>query len=97
MNPVPLLRRPSAFLPLAMSLAALGVVIAHVVLVGTQPQADEGAAAHLWQLLMAAQLPIILWFAARWLPESPRQALLVLSLQLAAVVAAAAPVYALGF
>ena len=92
-----MLRRPSAFLPLAMSLAALAVVVAHVVLVGTQRQADEGAAAHLWQLLMAAQLPIILYFAARWLPQSPRQALLVLALQLAAALAAAAPVYALDF
>jgi cytochrome bd-type quinol oxidase subunit 2 len=92
-----LLKRPSAFLPPAMSLAALGVVIAHVALVGTQRQADEGAAAHLWQLLMAAQLPIILYFAARWLPQSPRQALLVLALQLAAAFAAAAPVFALDF
>ena len=92
-----LLKRPSAFLPLAMSLAALAVVVAHVVLVGTQRQADEGAAAHLWQLLMAAQLPIILYFAARWLPQSPRQALLVLVLQIAAVFAAAAPVFALDF
>jgi FtsH-binding integral membrane protein len=92
-----LLKRPSAFLPLAMSLAALAVVIAHVALVGTQRQADEGAAAHLWQLLMAAQLPIILFFAARWLPQSPRQALLVLTLQLAAALAAAAPVFALDF
>ena len=93
----PMLKHPSAFLPLAMSLAALGVVALHVALVGTQPQKDEGTAAHLWQLLMAAQLPIILWFAARWLPESPRQALLVLALQLAAAFAAAAPVYALDF
>lgn len=92
-----LLKRPSAFLPLAMSLAALAVVIAHVALVGTQRQADEGAAAHLWQLLMAAQLPIILFFAARWLPQSPRQGLLVLALQLAAAFAAAAPVFALDF
>ena len=92
-----LLKRPSAFLPLAMSLAALAVFFAYVVLVGTQRQADEGAPAHLWQLLMAAQLPIILYFAARWLPQSPRQALLVLVLQLAAALAAAAPVFALDF
>ena len=57
------LKHPSAFLPIAMSLLAVGAVLSHIVLVGTGPQADEGTAAHVWQLLMAGQLPIILFFA----------------------------------
>ena len=91
-----LIRRPTAALPLAMSGAALAVVIVHLALFGTARQADEGAAAHLWQLLMALQLPIVALFAVQWLPRSPRTALRVLVLQIAAMLVAMAPVFLLG-
>ena len=89
----PLLKKPSAFLPVLMSLLALSLVLGHIALVGTARQEDEGTAAHLWQLLMVLQLPIIAFFALRWLPERPKQALLILTLQFVAAVAAAAPVF----
>jgi hypothetical protein len=54
-----------------MSLTALALVIGHILLIGTARQADEGAEAHLWQLLMAAQVPVIGFFAVRWLPRAP--------------------------
>jgi hypothetical protein len=54
------------------------------------------AAAHLWQLLMAGQLPLVLYFAVKWLPHAPCPALRVLALQAVAIVAACAPVYVLG-
>ena len=92
-----LLRKPSAFLPVAMSLAALATVLVYLVRFGVARQPDEGTSAHLWQLLMAAQVPIIAFFAVRWLPEAPRQALPVLALQVGAALAAAAPVLLLGF
>jgi uncharacterized membrane-anchored protein len=79
-----------------MSLAALAVVIIHIVRFGTAREADESASAHLWQILMVGQLPIILWFAIKWLPDGPRPALIVLALQALAGVAAMAPVYYLG-
>ena len=88
-------RRPSACLPMAMSLAALGLIVAHIVTAGVAPQRDEGLAAHLWQLLIVAQLPVILYFAVTWLPRAPRPASLVLVIQLLAVLAAAAPVFIL--
>ena len=91
-----MLRRPGAFLPVAMSLAALALVLGHVALYGAAREADEGTAAHLWQLLMAAQLPIVAWFAVTWLPREPRRALRVLALQAAAALAALAPVFFLG-
>ena len=62
-------RRPSACLPMAMSLAA-----------------------HVWQLLIVAQLPVIVYFAVTWLPRAPRPAWLVLAIQMLALVAAIAPV-----
>ena len=88
-----LLKRPSAWLPVAMSLAALLLVLAHLALSGATPQADEGTAAHLWQLLMAGQIPLVGYFALRWLPRLPGSALRVLALQGAAALAALAPVY----
>ena len=91
------LKSLSAWLPVAMSLAALALVIGHVATVGVARQVDEGTAAHLWQLLMAGQIPVIALFAIKWLPRHPRQALVVLSLQAASVIAAAAPVFLLEF
>src|SRR4051794_19023500 len=81
MNLVGMIRRPSAFVPVAMSLAALAIVVLHIIVSGTAREPDEGTAAHLWQLLMAAQVPIIVFFGIRWLPKSPRCALSVLALQ----------------
>ena len=97
MNPFTMLRHPSAFLPVAMSLGALSTIIVFIALHGTAPQQDEGAAAHIWQLLMAAQAPIILYFAIKWLPQTPRQAWPILALQVVAALAALAPVYLLGW
>lgn len=92
-----LMRNPSAFLPLVMSCAALLTVAIYVVLFGVARQPDEGAAAHIWQLLMAGQLPIIAFFAVKWLPREPMRSLAVLALQGVAALAALAPVYLLRF
>lgn len=90
-------RQPSAFIPVAMSIGALGAVLFHLARFGTAPQTDEGAAAHIWQLLMAGQLPVVLFYAVKWLPRAPRTALQVLALHIGAALAAVAPVYWLGW
>lgn len=90
---IALLRRPSALIPLALSLAALAIVISYASMFGTARQADEGTAAHLWQLLMAGQVPVVAFFAIKWLPAAPRQALAVLALQVGAALAAMFPVW----
>ncbi|HVA55505.1 MAG TPA: hypothetical protein VNI53_06895 [Gammaproteobacteria bacterium] len=89
------LKRPSAFLPLAMSVAALVLVLGYVAMVGAGAarQADEGATAHIFQLLIAGQVPIVAFFAIKWLPRTPHFSLPVLVLQAVAVIAAFAPVY----
>ncbi len=97
MNLSTMIKRPSAFVPVAMSLAALAIVLVHIIRSGVAREADEGTAAHLWQLMMAAQIPIIAFFAVRWLPQSPRSALPVLALQAVAALAALAPVYLLNW
>jgi hypothetical protein len=91
------LKAPSALIPLAMSAAALGLVLGQIAIAGTARQPDEGATAHLWQLLMAGQIPVIAFFALRWLPRNPRQAGVVLALQLVGGLAAAAPVFLLNW
>ena len=87
------IRQPSAFLPVAMSLVALALVLGHVALFGVVHEADEGTAAHIWQILMAAQVPIMAFFAIKYLPQKPKQALLILTLQIVAALTACAPVF----
>jgi hypothetical protein len=87
------MKKPSAFLPPAMSFAALTTVLVHLAMFGVAREADEGTAAHIWQILMAAQIPIVAFFGIKWLPRTPRQALLVLALQGGAALAALAPVF----
>ena len=88
-----LLKQPSALIPVAMSLAALAIVIGYAVMFGTARQPDEGTAAHLWQLLMAGQVPVVAFFAIKWLPIEPRRAVLILALQVGAALAAMFPVW----
>ena len=90
-------RQPSAFIPIAMSIAALVTVLYHIAMFGIAPQPDEGAAAHIWQLLMAGQIPAVAFYAVKWLPRAPRTALQVLAVQVGAALAALAPVYWLGW
>ena len=89
-------RSPPAFIPLLMSLAALGVVAVQVLVFGTPRTADEGTSAHLFQLLMGGQLPVIAYFAITSRKRLPEGVLLVIGAQLLAAAAALAPVAILG-
>ena len=57
-----LLKQPSAWIPITLSLAALAIVLGHAAIFGIVHETDEGTAAHLWQILMALQLPIVAYF-----------------------------------
>jgi hypothetical protein len=87
-----LLRRPTAFLPFALSGAALVSIAVHIAIAGTAPQGDEGTAAHIWQLLIVLEVFAIGLFAIHWLPKAPRPAMLVTALHVVGMVAAMAPV-----
>ena len=87
------IERPSAWIPIVMSLLALTVCLMHIVFAGTAPQPDEGAAAHLWQLLMAGQMPIVAYHAVKWLRRSPVPGLKIVAIQVVAILAAIAPVW----
>ena len=90
-------KKLSARMPVVMSLGAIMLIGLQVVMHGIKPADDEGALAHLWQLLMVAQLPLIAFFACRWLRRAPRQALTILGVQLLALLTAALPVFVLSW
>lgn len=69
-----------------MSLIAFAIVIGHAAIYGVVYEANEGAAAHLCQLMMVGQLPIVTFFVIKWVQRLGlgRAALQVLGLQAAA-------------
>jgi hypothetical protein len=92
----PSLKHSTAWIPPAMSLAALAIILTHIALYGTTRETDEGAAAHLFQLLIAAQAPLIAVSAIKSLLRSPKQAVRTLKVQAAAMLAALVPVWYFG-
>ncbi len=56
-------------------------------------QQDEGTAAHLFQLWLAFEFFALLFFASKWLPRTPKDALVVLALQIALVILGCAPIW----
>ena len=89
----PSIKQPSAILPLIMSGISIAMVLVHYAMFGIVYEEDEGTPAHLFQLLMVIQVPIIAYFAITWLPQAPKQALRILALQAAAMAAAFASVF----
>jgi hypothetical protein len=95
-----MMKRPSAYVPVAMSAIALITVLAAITAGMHQAghvvhDRDEDSVAHIWQLLMTVQMPVVLWFVARWLRRAPRQGFGVIALQAGAWLASCAPVYLL--
>jgi hypothetical protein len=88
-----LFNRPTALIPILMSVTALSIVIGYAAAFGVARQADEGTAAHLWQLLMAGQVPVVVFCALKWIPREPKRALLIVAVQFGAALAAMFPVW----
>ncbi|WP_263385928.1 hypothetical protein [Granulicella arctica] len=89
-------KQPSAFLPLTMSLLALATMALGPWVFGDFRAKDEGPTAHIWQILIAGQLPVIAFFAFKWLRRLPGQAVKVLSVQASAVLVNFAVVFLMG-
>ncbi len=89
--------KPSAWGPVIMSIGALVLCGVQMAMHGTRPVPDEDALVHLWQLLVLGQVPIIGFFAFRWLRACPRQAATVLVAQLLAAACALVPVHTMGW
>jgi hypothetical protein len=87
--------RIALILPLVLSALAFVLVMTNI-LSGVPPQPDENASAHVWQLLMAAQLPFAILFlaTAQWRGWSP---VLLFGVQIAAIAMASLPVWLAGY
>lgn len=84
--------------PVIMSLLALALIIEGLAQFGFHHrEADEGWQAHVFQLLMVLQVPIMLLFAATANWKQPGRTLLVLGVQAAAWGAALGALYIAGF
>ena len=89
-----MLKKPSAWMPVALSLGVLAIMIIGIAVSGPPTrQPDEGMGAHLFQIWLVLEAVMIGYFAMMRLPRSPKQALMVLVIQIAAVLAACAPVW----
>ena len=86
------LRSVSRSGPIALSAIAFGVVVVVLTTGWQRWLTDEGTAAHIWQLLMILQVPLVALFlgTANW--RRPKEVAKVLALQAAAFGVAAAPV-----
>ena len=89
------IHRLAGLLPLLLSLAALGLVTSALLFnwVTPQPDGDEGAPAHIFQLLILAQLPLILIFLTTTESNDWKRTGKWLGLQVAAIGAALFPVF----
>jgi peptidoglycan/LPS O-acetylase OafA/YrhL len=91
----PLLKKPSAWIPIVLSAAALLLVIGALVFhdIPQTPSEDEGILAHVWQLLIGTQALFVFYFALRYLPTNSKQAVPILIVQIIVALAACVPVF----
>jgi hypothetical protein len=88
-----MIKRPLAWIPVAMSLAILAMVLTTIGLSGAVRQEDEGTQAHIFQIWLVLEVVLVTGFAVAWVPRRPKQALVVLTVQILCALAACAPVF----
>ncbi|OGK64505.1 hypothetical protein A2313_04835 [Candidatus Roizmanbacteria bacterium RIFOXYB2_FULL_41_10] len=82
-----ILRKPSAWVPIAMSAMALLLVVSYVALFGVQKSTgDESTIARIFQLLLAGQVPIVGYFIIKWFPKHQKQVLQIVVIQILAAI-----------
>ncbi|MHB8652204.1 MAG: hypothetical protein ACYC8S_03680 [Minisyncoccota bacterium] len=80
-----ILKRPCAWVPIALSLGAFVVFLISIAMFGLPlSQPDEGAGAHLFQIWLVLEVLTVMFFVATWLPRTSKQVLQVLTLQVLA-------------
>lgn len=87
-----LINRWSSWAPVAMSAAAVALLIIALTTGWERGARDEGAVAHSWQLLVGLQVPLILAFLATANWRQPRGPVLMLGLQILGLLLAITPV-----
>ena len=82
------MKHPTTFVPVAMSLAALVVVVGHAAIFGITPPPGSAPLTLIFQLLMTAQLPVVLFLVVPRLRRDPMPTARILAVQAAAALAA---------
>ena len=91
-----LLKKPSAWIPIAIPLVFFAVLIFGVMFGTIHREEDEGIGAHLFQLWLVLEPFMLGYFALKYFPQAPKQALLILALQIAIALLPIAVVFFLG-
>jgi len=93
------IKKPAAWMPIALSMGMLAMIVYYIVThgVGSAPNADEGAAAHLFQFWLLSEVVLISFFAIKWLPQTPQPGFVILALQIISVLITVFPVFYFGF
>ncbi len=93
---ISLLKKPAAWLPIALSLIFWAAMMIGFMLFGVPArQSDEGTGAHLFQIWLVLEALLIIFFTAKWLPKEPKWTLAILALQILSALLVLAPVFIL--
>lgn len=88
-----LIKNPSAWIPIAMPLAILAMLLYYLTRFGVVHEADEGTAAHLFQIWLVLEVFFVAFFAIKWLPKFQKQTFIILAIQIFVSLAACFPVF----
>lgn len=78
-----MLKYPSAWIPLVLTALILCVfALSFTGALPPDPTGDEGIAAHLFQMWLVLEVITIAFFALKWLAVKPKEALMILGLQI---------------
>jgi len=89
------IKHPSAWIPIAIPLIFFAYIVIYISIFGIVRQEDEGTGAHLFQLWLALEPLMVGFFAVKWLPQAPKQALIILVLQIVAAILPISMVFSL--
>lgn len=88
-----LLNKPSAWIPIVLPIAILAMLLITLKISGLVREEDEGVEAHIFQIWLVLETILMLFFAGKWIPEAPKQALPIFAMQLLLTLAACFPVF----
>ncbi len=91
---MPLFKKPSAWIPIILSLTMLMVLGAYLSkIIPPDPSGDEGTGAHLFQIWLILESVLIPFFVIRWFTKFRSQTLQILAIQIILVFIVCLPVF----
>jgi len=71
---IALIKHPTAWLPMGMSVAILALVLSMVTTLGVMQYSGSGATSQMFQFWIAAESSMIAFFGFKWIPQMPLEA-----------------------